>query len=145
MSAIIHSKLVLIAGLLISLAIVQLNATEYPSPPPVPTKFENAKEIQSYLSKLHTYYMIVGRPRYIVLTEILIDLKWINLIKKKFIRFGKRSFQQNIIKSDPTDFTEENLVDEKLLVEALELLTNWSKRKFWKLFTWFLINFYLLN
>ena len=43
---------------------IQLNATEYPSPPPVPAKFENAKEIQTYLGKLHNYYMIVGRPRY---------------------------------------------------------------------------------
>jgi len=38
-------------------------ATEYPSPPPVPAKFENAKELQTYLGKLHNYYMIVGRPR----------------------------------------------------------------------------------
>ena len=57
------NKFVCIVGLLSALAIIQLSATEYPSPPPVPAKFENAKEIQTYLGKLHNYYMIVGRPR----------------------------------------------------------------------------------
>ena len=58
---IVHMSLTI--GLIFSILMIQLNATEYPSPPPVPAKFENAKEIQTYLGKLHNYYMIVGRPR----------------------------------------------------------------------------------
>ena len=40
-------------------------ANDYPSPPPVPSKFENPEEVQKYLKLLHNYYLIVGRPRFI--------------------------------------------------------------------------------
>jgi len=51
-------------GLIISIAVIQLNATEYPSPPTVPTKFESADDVQRYLNQLHNYYLVVGRPRF---------------------------------------------------------------------------------
>lgn len=38
-------------------------ALEYPSPPPVPKKFDSPEDVQRYLNQLHNYYMVVGRPR----------------------------------------------------------------------------------
>ncbi len=36
-----------------------------PTPPPVPAKFENLKELREYLYQLHLYNVITGRPRFI--------------------------------------------------------------------------------
>lgn len=42
-----------------------VNATDYPSPPKIPSEFRNHQDIQKYLNQLHNYYMVVGRPRYL--------------------------------------------------------------------------------
>lgn len=50
----------------ILISVLVSNATVYPSAPPVPNKFENAQEVQRYLNQLHNYYMVVGRPRFVM-------------------------------------------------------------------------------
>ena len=55
--------LMITVGIILSLVISELNATEYPSPPKVPEKFASKAEVEKYLNQLHNYYMIVGRPR----------------------------------------------------------------------------------
>lgn len=50
--------------LVVSIVLKQLDATEYPTPPPVPAKFESPQDVQRYLNQLHNYYMVVGRPRF---------------------------------------------------------------------------------
>lgn len=101
------TKIILVLVLVCSLTILNSNATEYPTPPPVPAKFENAKEIQTYLGKLHNYYMIVGRPR-----------------------FGKRSFASEVESNESPYASSDELAentDDKLMSEALALFNMWSK------------------
>lgn len=49
---------------MIAVFIGQIEATEYPTPPPVPTQFLTPNDVQKYLNQLHNYYMVVGRPRF---------------------------------------------------------------------------------
>ena len=61
-----REKLIVMSMLLaavVAILISQSEASEYPSPPPVPSKFDNPEEVQKYLQQLHNYYLIVGRPR----------------------------------------------------------------------------------
>ena len=64
------TKLVVMCVLLAAVLSVLVNqstaSNDYPSPPPVPSKFENPEEVQKYLKQLHNYYLIVGRPRFFV-------------------------------------------------------------------------------
>lgn len=59
------NQLALLSLIVVVIAVLvrDLNATEYPSPPPVPETFESPEEVQKYLNQLHKYYMVVGRPR----------------------------------------------------------------------------------
>lgn len=50
--------------LAISIVMMKVSATEYPTPPPVPAKFDTPHDVQRYLNQLHNYYMVVGRPRF---------------------------------------------------------------------------------
>jgi hypothetical protein len=54
----------LLMSILLSVVIIQVNATDYPQPPTVPPKFESADDVQRYLNLLHNYYLVVGRPRF---------------------------------------------------------------------------------
>ncbi|RMZ94497.1 neuropeptide Y [Brachionus plicatilis] len=52
-------------GLAVIAALIgQIEATEYPTPPPVPSQFLTPNDVQKYLNQLHNYYMVVGRPRF---------------------------------------------------------------------------------
>jgi hypothetical protein len=53
-----------ILSIVLAVIISQSSATEYPSPPTVPSKFESADDVQRYLNQLHNYYLVVGRPRF---------------------------------------------------------------------------------
>ncbi len=126
------NKNIIVAISLLFIILNELNATEYPSPPPVPAKFENAKEIQTYLGKLHNYYMIVGRPR---LKQLFINYLIHFFLFKSFKRFGKRSFKNQAKSNSLKDSTEndndvisENEKENRLLNEALELLKSWSNQ-----------------
>lgn len=58
-------KYSLLLAIIMSILINEINAaTDYPSPPAVPTRFENPQEVQKYLTQLHNYYLVVGRPRF---------------------------------------------------------------------------------
>ena len=58
-------KYSLLLAIIMSTLINQIQAaTDYPSPPAVPTRFENPQEVQKYLTQLHNYYLVVGRPRF---------------------------------------------------------------------------------
>ena len=64
------SKIILTTLFFVALLSILVNqstaANDYPSPPPVPSKFENPEEVQKYLKLLHNYYLIVGRPRFYI-------------------------------------------------------------------------------
>lgn len=40
-----------------------VSALEYPTPPPLPAKFNSRQDVQRYLDQLRNYYLVVGRPR----------------------------------------------------------------------------------
>jgi len=69
------SKIVLMSVFFAALLSILINQTaaanDYPSPPPVPSKFENPEEVQKYLKLLHNYYLIVGRPRLVSIIKVL--------------------------------------------------------------------------
>jgi hypothetical protein len=68
------SKVVIMSVFFTALISILINQTaaanDYPSPPPVPSKFENPEEVQKYLKLLHNYYLIVGRPRFVFIVRI---------------------------------------------------------------------------
>ena len=99
--------------LFFSLAVIHstTNATEYPTPPPVPAKFENAKDLQMYLGKLHNYYMIVGRPRF---------------GKRSFIAEEQEESNKLPLVSSTTDESQEKN-DSELMNEAFALYNLLSK------------------
>lgn len=65
MSIKVKENILLICCVLSVLIIMisNVNALDYPTPPPLPKAFDNSEELQKYLNKLHNYYVVVGRPR----------------------------------------------------------------------------------
>jgi hypothetical protein len=78
------SKVVIMSVFFTALISILINQTaaanDYPSPPPVPSKFENPEEVQKYLKLLHNYYLIVGRPRFVFYCTNSCNCKSLNLI-----------------------------------------------------------------
>lgn len=112
---------------MLAIFIGQIEATEYPTPPPVPSQFLTPNDVQKYLNQLHNYYMVVGRPR-----------------------FGKRSRAHVADFNQPAD--DESYVsrvfnlldlDGKSTLAIYLIITNFSAFKETTRFRWLSLNEYL--
>ena len=59
---------------------------KYPEPP---KNLNNPAEVHNYLRKVHNYYIIIGRPRFELIS--ILD-KYLNYLLNFEFRFGKRNF-----------------------------------------------------